>query len=237
MLAHLLYEPLENPQSAKDDLSISIPGLFAGSSGFSLREAVTENPNATFFPNSRYGTLGTALSYFVQTGGEPIDEVSVQLANYAKEYGWLVNVGAHVPGSILVPDCNNTFDMRWDGGFLVPNSTALSFHWPYHTSEMTVDLNAQIIKFTDFLNRCNTDLVVPFADLDKAQERIRDFQGWEPIEIAGIEITQGKVPLLGLKFLERITQRPLFDLVVPTSITVDQNRLTRLITPPPYKSH
>lgn len=234
MLAHLLYEKLRDPQSAKDDLGATLPGLFGISAKSTFRKMVMDNSLAVFFPNSQLGTIDTALSYFVQTETPPFDELSIQLANYAKKNGWVANIGVQVAARALKPNLNNAFYLWYEGGYQVPASSKLILSWLYHTSTVTFDLEKQKVEFRNVYDDTR-HLEVMFGELDQAKGDIQRVQRQRPIEIANIELTKGEeTPVLGMKIIERQEQRPLFDIVVPAVIKVDPARLTRHITNPKY---
>ena len=234
MLAHLLYAELKDHQSAKDDLVATLPGLFGASAKSTFREMVMVNPSAVFFPNHQLGTLDTALSYFVQTEKLPFDELSIQLANYAKDSGWVAKIGVHVAAEMSKPGLNNAYDLWYEGGYQAVNSRILRFYWLHHTSTVTFDLEEQKVELRNVYDDTRR-LEVMLGELDQAKEEIHRAQKQRPVEIADIELTNGgETPVLGMKLIERPTQRPLFDIVVPAVITVDPARLTRHITNPQY---
>ncbi|OGK12624.1 hypothetical protein A3C98_00835 [Candidatus Roizmanbacteria bacterium RIFCSPHIGHO2_02_FULL_37_15] len=236
MLAHLMYERLSKTEStsARDELRNTLPDLFGASTRTSFHRMVVQNPGAIFYPNHRLGTLDTALSYFVQPMTAPFDELSIQLANYAKESGWVAQIGVHVSPDLLRPDQNNTFSLQWEGKHSAPHSTVFTFTWHNHTSMVSVDLGKSNIRISNILDRWR-NVVVGFAQLGEAGEDIQKVQGRSPVQIAQIELTNGtEAPVLGLRLVERQEGRELLGITVPTAITVDSARLTQLITEPKY---
>ena len=235
MLAQLLYEKLQNPQSARDDLMVTLPDLFGQDAATTFTAMVIKNPSAIFYPNSSYGTLQTALSYYVQPVHPPFDEVSIQAATFADNSGWITHVGAHFHEETLGLDNNHTIGLSFTGRNNKPESSILRFNWTYHTRGMEIDLEKRTIDFS-VMNDRERRLVIPLDKLTQAgtRDEISKAQSHQEIEIAGIELGPGDNPILGFTLLERNTQRHLLDLVVPAVIRVDPTRLTQHITPPKY---